>query len=117
MTSDGPAPAHSITIGVPSADATVEIDVCTWLAAAMVPTPINTATARIGTPSLIDSRATVLRKGAGLHAAARSAPIRCGQPAIRFQLAKFRVSQLTRRESWLSRIGSRRETYRKVQRF
>jgi hypothetical protein len=28
MTSDGPAPAHSIAIDVPSLDAIVEIDVC-----------------------------------------------------------------------------------------
>jgi hypothetical protein len=38
MRSDGPAPAHSIAIGVPSADATVEIDVCASAAEATIPT-------------------------------------------------------------------------------
>jgi len=52
MTSDGPAQAHSIAIGVPSADATVDIDVCAWPAAAMAPMHTNTAIARNGTPVL-----------------------------------------------------------------
>jgi hypothetical protein len=55
MTSEGPAPAHSIAICVPSADATVEIDVCAALAAATVPMHnINTAILRIRAPSVID---------------------------------------------------------------
>ncbi len=54
MTSDGPAPAHSIAICVPSADATVEMDVCGWPAAAVVPMHTNTAIARIGTLSSIE---------------------------------------------------------------
>jgi hypothetical protein len=55
MTSDGPAPAHSIAIGVPSAEATVDIDVCASPAAGTVPKHnTKTAIARIGAPYPVD---------------------------------------------------------------
>jgi hypothetical protein len=51
MTSEGPAPAHSTAIGVPSAEATVEIDVCAAPGAATAPMHnINTAIVRIRAP-------------------------------------------------------------------
>jgi hypothetical protein len=60
MTSDGPAPAHSIAIGVPSADATVEIDVCASPAETASPTHnTRTAIARIGAPYSVDKRLPV----------------------------------------------------------
>ena len=56
MRSDGPAPAHSIAIGVPSLDETFEIDVCAWPAAAMVPKHNTSRTiVRIDTPGQIDN--------------------------------------------------------------
>ena len=52
MTSDGPAPAHSTAIDVPSADVTVDIDVCSAPAtAADARDNMNTAVARIATPA------------------------------------------------------------------
>jgi hypothetical protein len=54
MTSDGPAPAHSTAIGVPSADATVDIDACAAPAETMVPMHnMNTVIVRIDASSLV----------------------------------------------------------------
>src|SRR5262249_51324744 len=60
MRSDGPAPAHSMAIGVPSADLTVDVDVCAAPAAAMVAMHrSNTLSVRIDPPSLIGDCAPV----------------------------------------------------------
>jgi CheY-like chemotaxis protein len=93
MTRDGPAPAHSTAIRVPSADATVEIDVCASPAEATIPTlnTTTTAIARITAPYSADEGFSVKPVTAGRIASIRMVEVVCASSETRAQ-----------RSSWMS---------------